>query len=158
MRQVICVCLAWAAGFAALPAHAAKGDRQVDLPRVSPLLEGRVLELRFPETAEGIWVRRDFECADITRIHDAPPGSVVAIYRGLFETPGQICQVYGAEQGAANAQRAAMNCMRDDGGSALGLVTLRPRGSSVLLVQDGDLPPVAYRFCRPIRPVLIPQD
>lgn len=137
-------------------AQAAKGDRQITLPRTSPFLANKVLDLRFADFATGIWARRQSDCADFRSVDQGTPGSVVAIFRGLFETPGQICHVYGAEQRPSVAQRAAMSCALDTGGSALGLVTVRQRGAAVLLIQDGEQAPVPYRLCKKITPILQP--
>lgn len=136
------------------PAEAAKGDRKAGAIRTSPLLDGRVLDLRFAEFAQGIWASDGATCDALTAIDRGAPGSAIAIFRGLLETPSQICQVYGAQQGASGSQRAAMNCRLDNGGESLGLVTVRPRGSSGLSVQDGEHPPVYYRFCRAIPQVI----
>lgn len=135
------------------PVEAAKGDRKSGAIRTSPLLEGRVLDLRFADFAQGIWAADRATCDGLTAIDRGVPGSAIAIFRGLLETPSQICQVYGAEQGASGSQRAAMNCRLDSGGESLGLVTVRPRGPAGLSVQDGEHPPVYYRYCRAIPPV-----
>jgi len=136
------------------PALAAKGDRKVTIGSPSPILAGKVLDLRFAGFAQGIWTRQADDCAALSRIDTGPPGHVVAIYRGLLETPTRICQVYGAEQRPKGAQRAAMNCRLDTGSQALGMVTVRRRGAEILVVQDGENPPITYRFCRTIPPVI----
>ncbi len=136
-----------------LPAVAAKGDRKANVTRSSPLLEGKVLDLRFEPFAQGIWATNDAACNAMSTIDQSEPGTVLAIFRGLLETPEQICQVYGAEHGSSGSQRAAMNCSLSAGGEALGLVTVRPRGSAGLSVQDGKRPPAYYRFCKKIDPV-----
>lgn len=134
--------------------EAAKGDRQQSVRRSSPLLEGKVLDLRFAGFAQGIWARQAQDCATLSAIDQGMPGSVVAIYRGLLETPGKICQVYGAEKRSSGGQRAAMNCRLTTGSEALGLVTVLPRGTEGIAVQDGDHPAVHYRFCRAITPLM----
>lgn len=136
------------------PALAAKGDRQLSVRPSPPLLEGKVLDLRFAGFAQGIWIGAEADCALLTRIDRGPPGQVVAIHRGLMETPTRICQVYGAEQRPQGAQRAAMNCRLDTGASALGMVTVRKRGDELLVVQDGEKQPKVFRFCREIPPVI----
>jgi len=123
--------------------EAAKGDRQPSVRRSSPLLEGKVLDLRFAGFAQGIWARQAQDCENLS-----------AIDRGLLETPDRICQVYGAEKRSSGAQRAAMNCRLTTGSEALGLVTVRPRGTESISVQDGDHSAVNYRFCRAITPLL----
>ncbi|WP_338052236.1 hypothetical protein [Roseibium polysiphoniae] len=134
-------------------AFAGKGDRVVSVQRRSPLLERKVLDLRFADFAQGIWTTDQEACSDLRSIDRSQPGSTVAIFRGLMETPDRICTVYGAEQGALEAQRAAMNCDLVAGGDALGLLTVRRRGSQGLMVQDGERPPEYFRFCRGIVPV-----
>ncbi|MTI44723.1 hypothetical protein JM93_02595 [Roseibium hamelinense] len=156
IRQLALFCLAVASVFITSPVNAAKGDRQVSLPRSSPLLEGKVLDLRFAEFAQGIWAKDHAVCDSLTRIDRAQPGEALAIFRGLFEAPGQICNVYGAEHRPSRVQRAAMNCRLDSGGSALGLVTVQKRGDAILLVQDGEGVPMAFSFCRPIPPLMEP--
>ncbi len=138
---------------AAGAAHAAKGDLKVKVPRSAPLLQGKTLDLRFAEFAQGIWVR-DLKDCPAERIDRSRPGSTLAIYRGLWETPGRICQVYGAELGSRDTQRAALNCQLTDGGEVIELVTVQPRGTGSLLVQEGERTPVQYRFCERITPVL----
>lgn len=135
-------------------AEAAKGDLRAEVPRSSPLLEGRSLDLRFAEFAQGIWTKEPADCQDLTTIDRAKPGTAIAIYRGLYETPAEICQVYGAEQRSSRSQRAAMSCHLVGGGYSLGLVTVRPIGSAGLSVQDGKHPPAHYQFCRAITPVI----
>ncbi|WP_417668199.1 hypothetical protein [Roseibium sp.] len=134
-------------------AVAGKGDRVVSVQRSSPLLERRVLDLRFAEFAQGIWARDGETCAQMSTIDRAAQGSTVAVFRGLLETPGRICLVYGAEQRAQNTQRAALNCDLDTGEEALGLVTVRRRGSDGLMLQEGEREPQFFRFCRSIPPV-----
>jgi len=151
-------CLGVLVIFAAAPALAAKGDRKVTIGSTSPILAGKVLDLRFAGFAQGIWTRQPDDCAALSRIDTGSPGNVVAIYRGLLETPTRICQVYGAEQRPQGAQRAAMNCRLDTGSQALGMVTVRRRGSEILVVQDGEDPPITYRFCRTIPPVINTAD
>ncbi|MHA7775294.1 hypothetical protein [Roseibium sp. M-1] len=138
---------------AAGPALAGKGDLMFGVPRTAPLLQGRTLDLRFADFAQGIWVRETDQCP-VPRIDRGLPGSTIAIYRGLLETPGRICQVYGAEKAGKRTQRAAINCMLNDGGEAIELVTVQPRGTEGLLVQEGEKPPVHFRFCEKIVPVL----
>lgn len=140
----------------AAPAGAAKGDLHIQVRRSSPLLERRVLDLRFAGFAQGIWTRHSSDCQSLRNIDQAQPGTAVVIFRGLFETPTEICHVYGAEQRASGSQRAAMNCQLVSGGESLGLVTVRPIGSVGLSVQDGERPPIHYRFCRSIKPVIQP--
>ena len=135
------------------PAFAAKGDLMFEVPRAAPLLQGKTLDLRFADFAQGIWVSDPAHCP-AGQIDRSPPGSALAIYRGLFETPGRICQVYGAEKSGKRTQRAALNCLLNDGGEAIELVTVQPRGSDVLIVQEGEKPPVDFRFCEAIVPVL----
>lgn len=144
------------ASVTALPALAVKGDRQVTIRSAPSILSGKVLDLRFADFAQGIWTRQAADCAALTRIDTGSEGAIVAIYRGLLETPDQICNVYGAEQRPKGAQRAALNCVLDDGAETIGLVTLRQRGSQGLSLQDGERPPVYYRFCRAIVPVMSP--
>ncbi len=140
-------------GFAGM-AVAGKGDRATSFHRVSPLLEKKVLDLRFADFAQGIWTRNSSACEDLYTVDRSTRGDVVAIFRGLLETPARICSVYGAEQGAKEAQRAALNCHLVSGGEALGLVTVRSRGSEGLMLQDGERPPQYFRFCRAIPPVM----
>ena len=156
MRQPIWICMAMLLIAGLSPAHAAKGDRKVAVQRTSEILPSRTLDLRFADFAQGIWARQVDRCETLTRIDEGEPGDAIVIYRGLFETPGRICAVYGAEQNATRVQRAAMNCLLDRGGSALGLVTVTSRGPSRLVVQEGEHPPVAYRFCRAIPPLIQP--
>ncbi|WP_420412607.1 hypothetical protein [Roseibium sp.] len=146
------VILALTAAFSA-PAVAGKGDRKLSVPRSAPLLKGKTLDLRFAEFAQGIWVR-DLSNCPAPRIDRNAPGSAIAIYRGLLETPGRICQVYGAEKDKLRTQRAAINCLLNDGGEAIELVTVQPRGTNGLMVQEGERPPVHFRFCEAIQPVL----
>ncbi|WP_150525695.1 hypothetical protein [Roseibium sediminis] len=156
MRQTIWMGMAMLLIAGLSPAHAAKGDRTVTIQRSSEILASRTLDLRFADFAQGIWARQVDRCESVARIDEGEPGDAIAIYRGLFETPGRICVVYGAEQNATRVQRAAMNCRLDRGGSALGLVTVTSRGPSKLVVQEGERPPVAYRFCRAIPPLIQP--
>ena len=135
------------------PALAGKGDLMFEVPRSAPLLQGKSLDLRFAEFAQGIWVRETDQCP-VPRIDRGAPGSTVAIYRGLLETPGRICQVYGAEKSGKRTQRAAISCLLDDGGEAIELVTVQPRGTEGLMVQEGEKPPVHFRFCKKIVPIL----
>ncbi len=135
------------------PALAGKGDLIFQVPKAAPLLQGRTLDLRFADFAQGIWVR-DLEQCPAPRIDRSPPGSALAIYRGLLETPGRICQVYGAEQSGIRTQRAAINCQLIDGAEVIELVTVQPRGTRGLLVQEGEKPPVHFRFCEKIVPIL----
>jgi hypothetical protein len=134
-------------------AHAGKGDLKVVVPRSAPLLQGKTLDLRFAKFAQGIWVR-DLSNCPAPRIDRAAPGTALAIYRGLYETSSRICQVYGAEKGDRNTQRAALNCLLTDGGEAIELVTVQPRGTKGLMVQEGERPPVHFRFCERIIPIL----
>lgn len=150
-HTVLCLLVLFATD---LTAEAAKGDRQPSVRRSSPLLEGKVLDLRFAGFAQGIWARQTQDCDNLSVIDRGVPGSLVAIYRGLLETPDQICQVYGAEKRSSGAQRAAMNCRLTTGSETLGLVTVRPRGTEGITVQDGDHPAVHYRFCRAITPLI----
>ena len=135
------------------PTLAAKGDRVTAVRKSSPLLEGRQLDLRFASFAQGIWASDDGACNGLTSIDRAAPGSVLAVFRGLLETPGRICLVYGAEQGAETSQRAALNCDLASGEEALGLVTVQRRGENGLMFQDGEQPPRRMQFCRTILPV-----
>lgn len=141
------------AAFPAGPAVAGKGDRKTSVPRSAPLLKGKTLDLRFADFAQGVWVR-DLSNCPAERIDRNAPGSAIAIYRGLLETPGRICQVYGAEKDKLRTQRAAINCLLNDGGDAIELVTVQPRGTNGLMVQEGERPPVHFRFCEAIIPVL----
>jgi len=146
--------LIWAVISALLgPALAGKGDLKPSVPRSAPLLKGKMLDLRFAEFAQGIWVRDPANCP-ARRIDATEPGSTIAIFRGLLETPGRICQVYGAEKDKLKTQRAAINCLFTDGGEAIELVTVQPRGSNGLLIQEGERPPVHFRFCEPVQTVL----
>lgn len=133
--------------------HAAKGDLRVPVRTHSPLLQGKALDLRFAGFAQGIWVRSLQSCP-VERIERTEPGSTLAIFRGLLETPAKICQVYGAERDNPERQRAALNCLLNDGGEVIELVTLRPRGTGGLMVQMGEQPPVHFRFCERIIPAL----
>lgn len=142
-----------ALAFACGPALAGKGDLMFQVPKSAPLLQGRALDLRFADFAQGIWVRELQDCP-APRIDRSAPGSTLAIYRGLLETPGRICQVYGAEKSGKMTQRAAISCLLTDGGEAIELVTVRPRGSEGLMVQEGEKPPVHFRFCEKIVPIL----
>ncbi|WP_209017461.1 hypothetical protein [Roseibium aggregatum] len=135
------------------PALAGKGDLKFDVPKSAPLLQGRALDLRFADFAQGIWVRDPEDCPGPS-IDRSKPGSALAIYRGLWEAPDRICQVYGAELGRRETQRAAISCTLTDGGEAIELVTVRPRGTQGLLVQEGERAPVQYRFCARIVPIL----
>lgn len=137
-------------------AHAAKGDMQVSVQRSSPILEGRILDLNFAGFAQGIWTREASDCDAFTTIDRGKPGAVIAIFRSLMETPDEICQVYGAERADTGSQRAAMNCRLWSGADALGLVTISQRGTTEIAVQDGERPPVTYRFCRAIVPLVQP--
>ena len=141
---------------AGLSAEAAKGDMKIVVRRASPILEGRVLDLKFAGFAQGIWARDASDCEGLTTVDRARPGAVIAFFRGLMETPGEICQVYGAEKAASDSQRAAMNCRLWNEAEVLRLVTVKPRGSDGLTVEDGERPPVHYRLCRPITPVTQP--
>ncbi|WP_208988314.1 hypothetical protein [Labrenzia sp. VG12] len=134
-------------------AGAGKGDLMFEVPKSAPLLQGKMLDLRFAEFAQGIWVK-DLNQCPAARIDRSSPGSTLAIYRGLFETPGRICQVYGAEKAGKQTQRAALNCLLTDGGEAIELVTVMPRGTQGLVVQEGEKPPVHFRFCEKITPIL----
>ncbi len=134
-------------------ALAAKGDLKLQVPKSAPLLQGKILDLRFAEFAQGIWVR-DLKDCPAARIDRTSPGSTLAIHRGLWETAGRICQVYGAELGSRDTQRAAINCTTNEGGEMIELVTVQPRGTRVLLVQEGERPPVEFRFCEKITPIL----
>lgn len=138
------------------PAMAAKGDRKVSLQHKPSILASRSLDLRFADFAQGIWTTDASRCEQLSKIDVGEPGEAIAIYRGLFETPGKVCLVYGAEQNPNKTQRAAMNCRMDKGGSALGLLTVTKRGTSKLVIQEGERRPVAYRFCRTISPLLEP--
>ncbi|POF33729.1 hypothetical protein [Roseibium marinum] len=135
------------------PAYAEKGDLKFQVPKSAPLLQGKTLDLRFAKFAQGIWVT-DLDYCPAPSIDRSVPGTTLAIYRGLLETPGRICQVYGAEQSDGRTQRAAINCLLTDGGEAIELVTVQPRGTNVLMVQEGEDPPVQFRFCRKIIPIL----
>lgn len=148
--------IALAAGMLAMAGGAAlagKGDLMFEVPKSAPLLQGKLLDLRFADFAQGIWVR-DLEQCPAPRIDQSRPGSTLAIYRGLFETPGRICQVYGAEKAGKRTQRAALNCLMTDGGEAIELVTVMPRGTQGLMVQEGEKPPIHFRFCEKIVPIL----
>lgn len=134
-------------------AGAGKGDLMFEVPKSAPLLQGKMLDLRFADFAQGIWVT-DLDQCPAARIDRSQPGSTLAIYRGLFETPGRICQVYGAEKTGKRTQRAAINCLLTDGGEAIELVTVMPRGTGGLVVQEGEKPPVHFRFCEKITPIL----
>ena len=123
------------------PALAGKGDLMFKVPKSAPLLQGRALDLRFADFAQGIWVRELQDCP-APRIDRSAPGS------------GRICQVYGAEKSGKMTQRAAINCLLTDGGEAIELVTVQPRGTEGLLVQEGEKPPVHFRFCEKIIPIL----
>ncbi|WP_421980846.1 hypothetical protein [Roseibium sp.] len=136
---------------------AAKGDLKVQVPRSAPLLQGRTLELRFADFAQGIWVRDPGDCPPPS-IDRSAPGSALAIYRGLWEMPDRICQVYGAELGGRDTQRAAINCLLNNGAESIELVTVQPRGTGGLMVQEGERPPVHFRFCEKITPVLKATD
>lgn len=156
MKRVKWLCLAACVLGLNAPAQAGKGDLTVSVPRVSDILASRTLDLRFADFAQGIWTQTEGDCQKLTRIDVGTPGDAIAIYRGLFETPGRVCLVYGAEQDATEIQRAAMNCRLDRGGSALGLVTVAKRGSGNLLFQEGERPPVTYQFCKAIPSILEP--
>lgn len=148
------------AALLALPStagFAAKGDLKVQVPRSAPLLQGRTLELRFADFAQGIWVRDPGDCPPPS-IDRSAPGSALAIYRGLWEMPDRICQVYGAELGGRDTQRAAINCLLNNGAESIELVTVQPRGTGGLMVQEGERPPVHFRFCEKITPVLKATD
>ncbi len=134
-------------------AYAGKGDLMFEVPKSAPLLQGKMLDLRFAEFAQGIWVRDPTQCP-APRIDRSDPGTALAIYRGLLETPGRICQVYGAEKAGMHRQRAAISCLLTDGGEAIELVTVTPRGTQGLMVQEGEKPPVHFRFCEKIIPIL----
>ncbi|CTQ76941.1 hypothetical protein [Roseibium alexandrii] len=152
-RWVIAACFCAAAAVAAAPAMAGKGDLKRSVPRSAPLLKGKTLDLRFADFAQGIWVR-DLSNCPAPRIDRNDPGAAIAIYRGLLETPSRICQVYGAEKDKQFTQRAAINCLLNDGGEAIELVTVQPRGTNGLIVQEGERAPVHFRFCEAIQPVL----
>ncbi|MCK7613940.1 hypothetical protein [Roseibium sediminicola] len=148
--------IALAAGLLATASGAAlagKGDLMFEVPKSAPLLQGRMLDLRFADFAQGIWVR-DLDQCPAPRIDRSDPGSTLAIYRGLLEMPGRICQVYGAEKAGKSTQRAAISCLLTDGGEAIELVTVSPRGTKGLMVQEGEKPPVHFRFCEKIEPIL----
>nr|WP_244314092.1 hypothetical protein [Roseibium denhamense] len=132
---------------------AGKGDLAFSVPKSAPLLKGRVLDLRFADFAQGIWVR-DLASCPTSRIDLSEPGSTLAIYRGLYEMRGRICQVYGAEKPQAYTQRAAINCLLDGGDETIELITVRPRGTQGLMVQEGERQPVHFRFCEKIQPIL----
>ncbi|TYC64451.1 hypothetical protein FMN50_00285 [Rhodobacterales bacterium] len=134
------------------PALAAKGDLKIDVPKSAPLLQGKSLDLRFASFAQGIWVAEPQECPPAS-IDRGAPGATLAIHRGLMEMPGRICQVYGAERDGGETQRAAINCLMDDGGETIQLVTVQPRGTGELIVQEGERAPVEFRFCEKISPV-----
>jgi len=136
---------------------AAKGDLKVQVPKSAPLLQGRTLDLRFADFAQGIWVRDLSDCPPPS-IDRSAPGSALAIYRGLWEMPDRICQVYGAELGGRDTQRAAINCLLNSGAESIELVTVQPRGTGGLLVQEGERAPVQFRFCEKITPVLKAAD
>ncbi|WP_299808751.1 hypothetical protein [uncultured Roseibium sp.] len=148
-----CVLLAVLCAVTGGPAYAQKGDLKIQVPKSAPLLQGKTLDLRFAKFAQGIWVT-DLDYCPAPSIDRSVPGTTLAIYRGLLETPGRICQVYGAEQSDGKTQRAAINCLLTDGGEAIELVTVRPRGTSVLMVQEGERPPVQFHFCQKIIPIL----
>jgi hypothetical protein len=135
------------------PALAGKGDLIFQVPKSAPLLQGRMLDLRFADFAQGIWVS-DPDVCPTRRIDRSPPGSAIAIYRGLLETPGRICQVYGAEQSGKRTQRAAINCQLTSGAEVIELVTVQTRGTLGLVVQEGERAPVHFRFCESIVPIL----
>lgn len=158
IRTVVVFFLSVGSGLAVgeLSAHAAKGDMQVAIQRASPILEGRILDLTFAGFAQGIWTREKRDCDGLTTVDRGRPGAVIAIFRSLMETTEEICQVYGAEKAGTDSQRAAMNCHQWSGSETLGLVTISQRGSSEISVQDGERPPVHYRFCRAIIPLLQP--
>jgi hypothetical protein len=137
-------------------AQAAKGDMQIAVRRASPILEGRILDLTFAGFAQGIWTREASDCDAFTTVDRGRPGGVIAIFRSLMETPEEICQVYGAEKAGTDSQRAAMNCRLWSGAEALGLITIMQRGETGISVQDGERPPVHYRFCRAIPSLLRP--
>ncbi|WP_209012064.1 hypothetical protein [Roseibium aggregatum] len=129
---------------------------QVAVQRASPILEGRILDLTFAGFAQGVWTREKSDCDGLTTVDRGRPGAVIAIFRSLMETPEEICQVYGAEKAGTDSQRAAMNCRQWSGAETLGLITISQRGSSEISVQDGERPPVHFRFCRAIIPLLQP--
>ncbi len=134
-------------------AFAGKGDLKISVPKSAPLLQGKTLDLRFAGFAQGIWVT-DVSLCPPPNIDRTEPGSTLAIYRGLLETRGRICQVYGAEKDGNQTQRAAINCVMDDGGEVIQLVTVQPRGTAGLMVQEGERSPVHFRFCEKIKPIL----
>lgn len=136
-----------------IPAKAGKGDLRAPVRTSAPLLQGKTLDLRFAAFAQGIWVQ-DLNDCPAANIDRTQPGSTVAIYRGLLETAVRICQVYGAERDNSRTQRAALNCLLNDGNEAIELVTVKPRGTQGLMVQIGERAPVHYRFCERIIPVL----
>ncbi|WP_428686995.1 hypothetical protein [Roseibium sp.] len=146
---MLAACLTVAGG----PAFAAKGDLKIRVPKSAPLLQGKTLDLRFAKFAQGIWVTDGGDCP-APNIDRTRAGSTLAIYRGLLEMQGRICQVYGAEREGRQTQRAALNCLMDDGGEAIQLVTVQPRGAGGLMVQEGERPPVQFRFCEQITPIL----
>jgi hypothetical protein len=158
IRTVVVILLSVGSGLMAgvFSVHAAKGDMQVAVQRSSPILEGRILDLKFAGFAQGIWTREASDCDGLTTVDRGQPGAVIAIFRSLMETPEEICQVYGAEQAETDSQRAAMNCRQWSGAETLGLVTISQRGSTGISVQDGERPPVHYRFCRAIPLLLQP--
>ncbi|MEJ8476759.1 hypothetical protein [Roseibium algae] len=133
--------------------HAGKGDRVVRVHSSAPLLERKVLDLRFADFAQGIWAMDTLSCDNLKTIDRSKSGSVLAVFRGLLETPDRICMVYGAEQRATKAQRAAIDCHLVSGGESLDLVTVRTHGSDGLELQAGEHPPKYFRFCQPIDPV-----
>lgn len=130
-------------------ALAGKGDRQIQLPRHAPLLKEKVLDLRFGPFAQGYWTRNG-ACSNEMPVDKSRPGDALVIFRGLLETPTELCLVYGAEQRPKGAQRAAMSCLLDNGTENLGLVTVAQRGPRGLQVRFSGKPPVTYRFCREI--------
>lgn len=133
---------------------AGKGDRAVKTQPSGLLMQGKILDVRFSDFAQGIWTRDAASCQKLSAIEDASEGSVIAIFRGLFETPDRICMVYGAEQGKRSSQRAALNCDLKSGNTALGLVTVRQRGSQVIVLEDGEQPAQTFEFCRAVPTVL----
>ncbi len=153
-RSLVVALLGFGAGIAFLgAAHAGKGDRVLSVPRGSPILERKVLDLRFADFAQGIWASDVPTCQRLEAIDAADDGTAVAVFRGLIETPDRICLVYGAETGSVNSQRAALNCDLESGEEALGLITLRRSGKEGLLIQDGTHEPRYFQFCKPILPV-----
>lgn len=153
VKMSVLVAVGLAADFGS--ALASKGDRISGVRKSAPLLERKVLDLRFATFAQGIWTRDTKTCSALETIDQAPPGSAIAVFRGLLETPGRICLLYGAERGGVKkSQRAALNCGLNSGEETLSLVTLSGRGNQTLIVQDGEHPAESFKFCRTITPVI----